>query len=59
VVGPVLSDRPSDTDTIRLVSLVPLIAFGVADVRSTARTGAGDLGRNASPIRRFLDDLGE
>jgi hypothetical protein len=41
------------------VSLVPLIAFGVADVRSTARTGAGDLGRNASPIRRFLDDLGE
>ena len=23
----------------------------------TARTGAGDLGRNASRIRRFLDDL--
>ena len=29
------------------------------DVRSTARMGAGDLGRITSRIRRFLDDLGE
>ena len=38
----------------------PLLGAGTrVDVRSTARTGAGDLGRNASRIRRFLDELTE
>ena len=44
------------TDDV-VVRLTPWGAGTRVDVRSTARTGAGDLGRNASRIRRFLDDL--
>jgi uncharacterized protein (DUF1499 family) len=44
------------TDDI-VVRLTPWGAGTRVDVRSAARTGAGDLGRNASRIRRFLDDL--
>jgi uncharacterized protein (DUF1499 family) len=61
------SGRIEATDTTRWFGftddvVVRLTAWGAGtrvDVRSTARTGAGDLGRNASRIRRFLDDLGE
>lgn len=44
------------TDDV-VVRLTPWGAGTRVDVRSTARTGAGDLGRNASRIRRFLEDL--
>lgn len=44
------------TDDI-VVRLTPWGAGTRVDVRSAARTGAGDLGRNASRIRRFLNDL--
>ena len=61
------SGRIEATDTTRwfgftddvVVRLTPWGAGTRVDVRSTARAGAGDLGRNASRIRRFLDDLGE
>jgi uncharacterized protein (DUF1499 family) len=46
------------TDDI-VVRLTPWGAGTRVDVRSAARTGAGDLGRNASRIRRFLNDLSE
>ena len=46
------------TDDI-VVRLTPWGAGTRVDIRSTARTGAGDLGRNASRIRRFLNDLSE
>lgn len=46
------------TDDI-VVRLTPWGTGTRVDVRSAARTGAGDLGRNASRIRRFLDDLSE
>jgi uncharacterized protein (DUF1499 family) len=57
--------RIEATDTTRwfgfiddvVVRLTPWGAGTRVDVRSTARTGAGDLGRNASRIRRFLNDL--
>ena len=42
--------------------VVRLTAWGAGtrvDVRSAARADAGDLGRNASRIREFLDDLSE
>jgi uncharacterized protein (DUF1499 family) len=59
------SGRIEATDTTRwfgftddvVVRLTPWGAGTRVDVRSTARTGAGDLGRNASRIRRFLNDL--
>ena len=59
------SGRIEATDTTRwfgftddvVIRLTPWGAGTRVDVRSTARTGAGDLGRNASRIRRFLDDL--
>lgn len=59
------SGRIEATDTTRwfgftddvVVRLTPWGAGTRVDVRSTARTGTGDLGRNASRIRRFLDDL--
>jgi uncharacterized protein (DUF1499 family) len=59
------SGRIEATDTTRwfgftddvVVRLTPWGAGTRVDVRSIARTGAGDLGRNASRIRRFLDDL--
>jgi uncharacterized protein (DUF1499 family) len=44
------------TDDI-VIRLTPWGAGTRVDVRSAARTGAGDLGRNASRIRRFLDAL--
>jgi uncharacterized protein (DUF1499 family) len=44
------------TDDI-VIRLTPWGAGTRVDVRSAARTGAGDLGRNASRIRRFLDEL--
>ena len=46
------------TDDV-VVRLTPWGAGTRVDVRSTARAGAGDLGRNASRIREFLDDLSE
>ena len=46
------------TDDI-VVRLTPWGAGTRVDVRSAARAGASDLGRNASRIRRFLDDLSE
>jgi uncharacterized protein (DUF1499 family) len=46
------------TDDI-VVRLTPWGAGTRVDVRSAARAGAGDLGRNASRIRRFLDNVGE
>jgi uncharacterized protein (DUF1499 family) len=46
------------TDDI-VVRLTPWGAGTRVDVRSAARAGAGDLGRNARRIRRFLDDLSE
>ena len=46
------------TDDI-VVRLTPWGTGTRVDVRSTARSGAGDLGRNASRIRTFLDDLSE
>jgi uncharacterized protein (DUF1499 family) len=57
--------RIEATDTTRwfgftddvVVRLTPWGAGTRVDVRSTARSGTGDLGRNASRIRRFLDDL--
>jgi uncharacterized protein (DUF1499 family) len=59
------SGRIEATDTTRwfgftddvVIRLTPWGAGTRVDVRSTARTGAGDLGRNASRIRRFLDEL--
>jgi uncharacterized protein (DUF1499 family) len=59
------SGRIEATDTTRwfgftddvVVRLTPWGAGTRVDVRSTARTGASDLGRNASRIRRFLNDL--
>jgi uncharacterized protein (DUF1499 family) len=59
------SGRIEATDTTRwfgftddvVVRLTPWGTGTRVDVRSTARTGAGDLGRNASRIRRFLNDL--
>ena len=59
--------RIEATDTTRwfgftddvVVRLTPWGAGTRVDVRSTARAGAGDLGRNASRIRQFLDDLSE
>jgi uncharacterized protein (DUF1499 family) len=59
------SGRIEATDTTRwfgftddvVVRLTPWGAGTRIDVRSTARTGTGDLGRNASRIRRFLNDL--
>ena len=59
--------RIEATDTTRwfgftddvVVRLTPWGAGTRVDVRSTARTGAGDLGRNASRIRRFLDQLSQ
>ena len=59
------SGRIEATDTTRwfgftddiVIRLTPWGTGTRVDVRSTARTGAGDLGRNASRIRRFLDDL--
>ena len=59
--------RIEATDTTRwfgftddvVVRLTPWGAGTRVDVRSTARAGAGDLGRNASRIREFLDDLSE
>ena len=59
------SGRIEATDTTRwfgftddvVVRLTPWGAGTRVDVRSTARTGTGDLGRNAGRIRRFLDDL--
>lgn len=59
------SGRIEATDTTRwfgftddiVVRLTPWGAGTRVDVRSTARTGTGDLGRNASRIRRFLDEL--
>jgi uncharacterized protein (DUF1499 family) len=59
------SGRIEATDTTRwfgftddvVVRLTPWGAGTRVDVRSTARTGTGDLGRNASRIRRFLNDL--
>ncbi len=59
------SGRIEATDTTRwfgftddvVVRLTPWGAGTRVDVRSTARTGTGDLGRNASRIRKFLDDL--
>lgn len=59
------SGRIEATDTTRwfgftddvVVRLTPWGTGTRVDVRSTARTGTGDLGRNASRIRRFLDDL--
>lgn len=59
------SGRIEATDTTRwfgftddvVVRLTPWGAGTRVDVRSSARTGAGDLGRNASRIRRFLNDL--
>jgi uncharacterized protein (DUF1499 family) len=59
--------RIEATDTTRWFGftddvVVRLTAWGAGtrvDVRSTARAGAGDLGRNASRIREFLDDLSE
>jgi uncharacterized protein (DUF1499 family) len=44
------------TDDI-VIRLTPWGAGTRVDVRSAARAGAGDLGRNASRIRRFLDAL--
>jgi uncharacterized protein (DUF1499 family) len=46
------------TDDI-VVRLTPWGAGTRVDVRSAARAGAGDLGRNASRIRRFLGELSE
>jgi uncharacterized protein (DUF1499 family) len=59
------SGRIEATDTTRwfgftddiVVRLTPWGAGTRVDVRSAARAGAGDLGRNASRIRRFLDEL--
>ena len=59
------SGRIEATDTTRwfgftddvVVRLTPWGAGTRVDVRSAARTGAGDLGRNASRIRRFLDAM--
>lgn len=59
--------RIEATDTTRWFGftddvVVRLTAWGTGtriDVRSAARAGAGDLGRNASRIREFLDDLRE
>ncbi len=59
--------RIEATDTTRwfgftddvVVRLTPWGAGTRVDVRSAARTGAGDLGRNASRIRTFLDHLSE
>jgi uncharacterized protein (DUF1499 family) len=59
------SGRIEATDTTRwfgftddvVVRLTPWGTGTRVDVRSAARTGTGDLGRNASRIRRFLDDL--
>lgn len=61
------SGRIEATDTTRwfgftddiVVRLTPWGAGTRVDVRSAARAGAGDLGRNASRIRRFLDQLSE
>jgi uncharacterized protein (DUF1499 family) len=61
------SGRIEATDTTRwfgftddiVVRLTPWGAGTRVDVRSTARAGAGDLGRNAGRIREFLDDLSE
>lgn len=61
------SGRIEATDTTRWFGftddiVVRLTAWGAGtrvDVRSVARTGAGDLGRNASRIRTFLDELSE
>ena len=46
------------TDDI-VIRLTPWGAGTRVDVRSASRTGAGDLGRNASRIRRFLDELSQ
>ena len=46
------------TDDI-VIRLTPWGAGTRVDVRSASRAGAGDLGRNASRIRRFLDELTE
>jgi uncharacterized protein (DUF1499 family) len=59
--------RIEATDTTRWFGftddvVVRLTAWGAGtrvDVRSAARAGAGDLGRNARRIREFLDDLSE
>jgi uncharacterized protein (DUF1499 family) len=59
------SGRIEATETTRWFGftddiVVRLTAWGAGtrvDVRSAARAGAGDLGRNASRIRRFLDEL--
>ncbi len=61
------SGRIEATDTTRwfgftddvVVRLTPWGAGTRVDLRSTARAGAGDLGRNAGRIREFLDDLSE
>ena len=61
------SGRIEATDTTRwfgftddvVVRLTPWGAGTRVDIRSTARAGAGDLGRNAGRIREFLDDLSE
>jgi len=61
------SGRIEATDTTRwfgftddiVVRLTPWGAGTRVDVRSAARAGAGDLGRNASRIREFLDDVSE
>ena len=46
------------TDDI-VVRLTPWGTGTRVDVRSAARAGAGDLGRNASRIRQFLSDLSD
>ena len=46
------------TDDV-VIRLTPWGAGTRVDVRSAARAGAGDLGRNARRIRQFLDDLSE
>lgn len=46
------------TDDI-VVRVTPWGAGTRVDVRSAARTGTGDLGRNADRIRTFLDELSE
>lgn len=59
------SGRIEATDTTRwfgftddiVVRLTPWGAGTRVDVRSAARAGAGDLGRNANRIRRFLGEL--
>jgi uncharacterized protein (DUF1499 family) len=59
--------RIEATDTTRwfgfiddiVVRLTPWGAGTRVDVRSAARAGAGDLGRNANRIRRFLDELSQ